>query len=55
MLWISSQRFEHGTLYGPDLSQWPAREYDAFEIFEVEERRIEAAKYNADSQLVVPG
>ena len=55
MLWASSRRFENGLLYGPDLSSWPAHVYDAFDLFNAEENRLTAAKWDADSQQIVPG
>jgi hypothetical protein len=48
-LWTSSRRFEGAFLYGPDLSQWPSRMFDSFEIFQSEYDRIESARYKTDN------
>ncbi len=45
-------RFEGASMYGPDLSKWPADFFDAFSIFLYEDNRVENAKIDADSDFV---
>lgn len=39
------------TPWGADLSVWPAREVDLFDLLEMEERRTEAARWEAERAL----
>lgn len=48
MMFSEEARFEGCSLYGPDLSQWPADVFDAFEIFHYEENRVQIARMEAD-------
>ena len=34
--------------WGPDLSAWPAREVDVFDLLELEHARTEAARFEAE-------
>lgn len=36
--------------WGPDLSAWPAREVDLFDLLELEHARTEAARYEAERE-----
>lgn len=46
--WSESSRFDGCSLFGPDLSRWPAEVFDAFVIFASEESRIDSAKLEVD-------
>lgn len=45
-------RFEGCSIYGNNLSEWPADVFDAHAIFLYEETRIENAKMDRDSQKI---
>jgi len=45
-------RFEGCSMYGPDLSEWPADVFDAFSILNYEENRVQIARMDADSNKV---
>ena len=47
-MWASSRRFEGAHLFGPDLSKWPARVYDAFELFHEQYARVESEMLEAE-------
>lgn len=47
-----SARFEHGSMYGPDLSKWPADVFDAFSVFHFEENRIQNARIETDREMM---
>ena len=49
-MWVSSRRFEGAHLFGPDLSRWPARVYDAFELFHGQYARVESEMLAAEKQ-----
>lgn len=49
MDYAEAGRFEGAHMYGPDLSRWPARLFDAFALFALEDSRIENEKYAIDS------
>jgi len=39
-----------GTMYGPDISQWPAWAVDAWSVMEMERRRVESTLMHAMRQ-----
>ncbi len=45
-------RFEGCSMYGHDLSKWPAKVFDAFSVFQFEENRIENAKMERDRAMI---
>jgi hypothetical protein len=50
-IWLRSTNVHESTgssLYGPDLSEWPSRMVDVFEILETERRKVDNARMEAE-------
>lgn len=49
--YAESERFEGASLFGPDLSKWPSKIFDAFALFKYEHNVIENAKFEMERSI----